>query len=92
MILVEIQSSRCPANLSQTPVTQLGISAPQGCGKSTLVEQLEQLLAWRGFKAASVSIDDFYLDYRGQCALAEDNPGNKILQVRHVKGNDRQGI
>ena len=40
---------------------QLGISAPQGCGKSTLVEQLELLFEWRGQRAASVSIDDFYL-------------------------------
>ena len=42
---------------------QLGISAPQGCGKTTLVEQLEMLFHWKGLRAASVSIDDFYLTY-----------------------------
>ena len=45
----------------RSPTVQLGISAPQGCGKSTLVEQLELLFEWRGQRAASVSIDDFYL-------------------------------
>ncbi len=45
-------------------LSQLGISAPQGCGKTTIVEQLEELFKWRGMKAASVSIDDFYLTYK----------------------------
>lgn len=49
------------------PVLQLGISAPQGCGKSTLVEQLEQLFTWLGVTAASVSVDDFYLTNTGDC-------------------------
>jgi hypothetical protein len=43
---------------------QVGISAPQGCGKTTLVEQLQQLLSANGLAAASVSIDDFYLTYQ----------------------------
>ncbi len=42
-------------------LVQLGISAPQGCGKSTIVEQLEALFNWLGVGAAAVSIDDFYL-------------------------------
>ena len=28
-----------------------------------MVEQLEKLFEWRGLKAASMSIDDFYLTY-----------------------------
>jgi D-glycerate 3-kinase len=43
---------------------QMGISAPQGCGKTTLVEQLQELFAATGRCAASVSIDDFYLTYK----------------------------
>ena len=41
----------------------VGISAPQGSGKSTLVEQLELLFQHTGSAAVGVSIDDFYLTY-----------------------------
>lgn len=43
---------------------QVGISAPQGCGKSTLVEQLQALLISNGHNAATASIDDFYLSFQ----------------------------
>lgn len=68
-------------------IHQLGISAPQGCGKSTLVEQLEQLLAWLGTTAASVSIDDFYLTNAEQNALAAANPDNRLLALRGNAGS-----
>jgi len=64
----------------------LGISAPQGCGKTTLVEQLELLFTWAGKRAASVSIDDFYLTYEDQTALAAAHPTNKLLQYRGNAG------
>jgi len=68
-------------------LAQLGISAPQGCGKSTLVEQLEQLFAWLGTTAASVSIDDFYLTNAEQTALAAANPDNRLLALRGNAGS-----
>ena len=43
----------------------------QGCGKTTLVELLEALFAHNGIRAASVSIDDFYLTFADQQALAQ---------------------
>lgn len=46
----------------------IGMQAPQGCGKTTLVEQLEFLFDHTGSKAASVSIDDFYLTFEDQQA------------------------
>ncbi|KAG2438369.1 hypothetical protein HYH02_010824 [Chlamydomonas schloesseri] len=64
----------------------LGISAPQGCGKTTIVEQLEQLFNWLGRPAASVSIDDFYLTHADQNALAAAHPGNRLLQLRGNAG------
>lgn len=42
----------------------MGISAPQGCGKTTIVEQLHNLFEAEGARAASVSIDDYYLTVR----------------------------
>lgn len=52
----------------------IGMQAPQGCGKTTLVEQLEELFTVTGSKAASVSIDDFYLTYEDQRKVAEVRP------------------
>lgn len=69
------------------PPLVLGISAPQGCGKSTLVEQLEQLFAWLGVAAASVSIDDFYLTNADQRKLASTYPDNRLLQLRGNAGS-----
>ena len=65
---------------------QLGISAPQGCGKTTIVEQLQQLCTWLGTRVASVSIDDFYLRRADQAELAAANPDNRLLQVRGNAG------
>jgi D-glycerate 3-kinase len=43
------------------PPLTVGLSAPQGCGKTTLVTQLQRLMEATGVAAASVSIDDVYL-------------------------------
>jgi len=60
----------------------VGISAPQGCGKTTLVTCLEELMSIEGIRAASISVDDFYLTNKDQTALAESNPSNPLLQYR----------
>ena len=65
----------------------VGISAPQGCGKSTLCEQLEALFTSAGLTAASVSIDDFYLSYEGQQVVATAHPTNPLLQMRGNAGS-----
>lgn len=65
----------------------IGISAPQGCGKSTLCEQLEALFTSSGLIAASVSIDDFYLSYDGQQAVAQTYATNPLLQMRGNAGS-----
>ncbi|EFN57470.1 hypothetical protein CHLNCDRAFT_30404 [Chlorella variabilis] len=69
-----------------TPLV-LGISAPQGCGKTTLCEQLEALFAYTGSTAASISIDDFYHTYQGQQAVSAAHPGNPLLQMRGNAGS-----
>eukprot|EP00899_Mesostigma_viride_P004704 jgi/Mesvir1/14234/Mv25053-RA.2 len=65
----------------------VGITAPQGCGKTTLVEQLVELLCHTGRKAVAVSIDDFYLTYEKQQELAKQHPGNNLLQLRGNAGS-----
>ena len=49
----------------------LGMSAPQGSGKTTLCEQLQALLRRRGYQGIDVSLDDFYLTFADQQALAK---------------------
>jgi D-glycerate 3-kinase len=54
----------------QAPLV-IGIQAVQGCGKTTLVAELQSLFAHVGLKAASVSVDDFYLPFRQQQELIQ---------------------
>lgn len=70
----------------------LGISAPQGCGKSTLCEQLESLFEFNGLKAASVSIDDFYLTRDDQVAVSNKYKGNRLLEMRGNAGSHEVGL
>lgn len=65
----------------------VGIQAPQGCGKTTLVAELETLLGSVGLKAASVSVDDFYLTFEGQQKLASEFKGNPLLELRGNAGS-----
>lgn len=65
---------------------QVGISAPQGCGKTTLVGELEKLLTGEGLTAASVSIDDFYLRRADLLDRAAASPANALLQGRGNAG------
>ena len=64
----------------------MGISAPQGCGKTTLVGQLTALLNAEGHASASVSIDDFYVRGSEQDALAAASPDNALLRFRGNAG------
>ncbi len=66
--------------------SQVGISAPQGCGKTTLVGQLTALLNAEGHAAASVSLDDFYVRGEQQDALAASLPDNELLRFRGNAG------
>ena len=49
----------------------VGMSAPQGSGKTTICEELQHLLAQGGYQAVFASLDDFYLTYDDQQALAK---------------------
>lgn len=60
----------------------VGLSAPQGCGKTTLVEVFRQLAALDNLVCVSMSLDDFYLTGSDQDSLAEQNPDNGLLRFR----------
>ena len=78
-LLQRLQAHRGPGPLV------LGLSAPQGCGKSTLVLSLQALLASEGYPAAALSLDDFYLTGAEQEALAERS-ANELLRFRGLPG------
>ncbi|CAI5941398.1 unnamed protein product [Closterium sp. NIES-65] len=72
---------------TQAPPLVIGISAPQGCGKTTVVESLHHLFAVTHCTAATVSIDDFYLTAQQQAALREAHPANRLLELRGNAGS-----
>lgn len=51
----------------------VGLSAPQGSGKTTIVRFLRQLLQGRGLSTVVLSIDDFYLTNAQQKVRHEDS-------------------
>ncbi|GAA0145009.1 nucleotide kinase [Lithospermum erythrorhizon] len=71
----------------EVPPLVIGFSAPQGCGKTTLVFALEYLFRVTGRKCATLSIDDFYLTAEDQIKLRETNPGNTLLEYRGNAGS-----
>jgi D-glycerate 3-kinase len=81
------KNSATSGSAAAPPPLVLGISAPQGCGKTTLTEQLTELFTYLGVRVAGVSIDDFYLTRREQQALADKHPGNRLLELRGNAGS-----
>ncbi|KAK2425353.1 P-loop containing nucleoside triphosphate hydrolase superfamily protein [Trifolium repens] len=71
----------------EIPPLVIGFSAPQGCGKTTLVFALDYLFQMIGRKSATISIDDFYLTAEGQNKLREANQGNALLEYRGNAGS-----
>ncbi len=64
----------------------IGLQAPQGAGKTTLVNAFLQALPGKGLRGAGVSVDDFYLTRGDQLALAAAHPGNPYLEHRGYPG------
>ncbi|CEG50459.1 Predicted kinase [Plasmopara halstedii] len=64
----------------------VGISCPQGGGKTTLSVFMQEALAFVGKKCAVMSMDDVYWKYDQQMAIAKANPGNPLLQYRGNPG------
>lgn len=69
-LVAEALDATLALRVGHVPV--LGISGLQGTGKSTLAAQVAASAAARGLRAATVSIDDFYLPRSERQALARD--------------------
>jgi D-glycerate 3-kinase len=64
----------------------VGVSGPQGGGKTTLTASLVAAMQHAGLRAVAVSIDDFYLTNADQRALAARHPGDRSLEHRGYPG------
>ena len=62
----------------------VGINGAQGSGKTTLCRFLEQLLAQRGLRAVTLSLDDYYLTRAERREAAEDH--HPLFATRGVPG------
>jgi len=78
----------CFAEIAAAPRRPLviGLQAPQGAGKTTLVTHFLQALPAMGLRGAGVSVDDFYLTREDQLRLAAAHPGNPYLEHRGYPG------
>jgi D-glycerate 3-kinase len=70
----------------------IGLSAVQGCGKTTLVNLLTDCFKRDGLVCANVSYDDFYLTGTEQDAVADRYKANPLLQVRGNAGTHDLGL
>ncbi len=64
----------------------VGISAPQGSGKTTLTNHLVDKFTQKNISSLALSIDDFYLTSSQQKELATKFPNNPYLQQRGYPG------
>ncbi|CAI5741770.1 unnamed protein product [Hyaloperonospora brassicae] len=64
----------------------IGLSCPQGGGKTTMSMYMQEALALAGMKCAVMSLDDVYWKHEDQVALANANPANPLLQYRGNPG------
>ncbi|CAE7373308.1 GLYK [Symbiodinium natans] len=63
-----------------------GVSAPQGCGKTTMTSLLQTLFRSDGLSCESLSIDDFYIPASRLKAVSDLNPENPLMQTRGNAG------
>lgn len=72
------------AAVAMGPAFVVGLCGPQGSGKSTTVRVVAALLAAKGLKVATLSLDDLYLPRADREALARDV--HPLLRTRGVPG------
>ncbi|KAG9062811.1 hypothetical protein KI688_005117 [Linnemannia hyalina] len=81
---------RCPPGATRTSGGPLfvGISGPQGIGKTTITRELVSTLteAPHNLRVFSFSMDDLYLPFKRQQALSQRYPDNKLIEFRGLPG------
>lgn len=84
-LLCELREIRTdPSDLKRTLF--VGLSAPQGCGKTTLSKVIKTALSYENISCLCMSLDDFYLRAIDQLSLAASYPSNGLLKYRGNAG------
>ena len=68
-LLLDLKSKTSGYATDEGPLF-IGISAPQGCGKTTMTDMIRAVFAEEGKRAVALSLDDFYLTGHEQEQLA----------------------
>ena len=84
LLVTWLKQAIASANFVTVPA--MGLSAPQGAGKTTIMKEVCSALAEDGLNVVSLSIDDFYLTRPEQVALAAKYQSNPYLQQRGYPG------
>ncbi|TXT11277.1 hypothetical protein VHUM_02028 [Vanrija humicola] len=68
------------------------MQGPQGCGKTTLCNELRRQLGVDGIHAEVLSLDDLYLDFDGLEDMRKRHPDNPLLSGRGQPGTHDLGL
>lgn len=90
--LVDVRAARASRGETSHGAVVVGLSAPQGCGKSTLAESFQVLFEAEGMRYQAISYDDFYLPRSWHEAVADLHEGNSLLQTRGNAGTHEVGL
>jgi len=90
--LLEAHRAAPPSGRGAEGPLVVGLSCPQGGGKTTIVDALKLLFSKEGKTCAEMSWDDFYLTHAEQVELARANPGNGLLELRGNPGSHDTGL
>jgi D-glycerate 3-kinase len=85
--LLDTRQQKAPWSTAAAKPLTVGLSCPQGGGKTTIVDALNALFLANGQRCAEMSLDDFYLTHVEQIALAAASNGNPLLELRGNPGS-----
>jgi signal recognition particle GTPase len=86
---IKDQYNKHKNNNSSSGAFIVGLSAPQGSGKTTVTELLKKFFAYEQINFLNLSLDDFYLTGQEQMSLNLHHPENNLFKYR---GNGNSSI
>jgi hypothetical protein len=79
---IKHQYNQHKGNSSSAGAFIVGLSAPQGSGKTTVTEALKKFFAYEQINFINLSLEDFYLTGQEQMSLNLHHPENNLFKYR----------